>query len=89
MVPCRVWKSFLLNFFFAYSLAECHKKVATIIFIFHQWRLNRMSAVLLSSSSNPGLAHLTVKTFHNCGKADCTGRGQSKSRHKNLDFGPY
>jgi hypothetical protein len=39
-----------------------------------------MSAVLFSSSSNPGLAHLTVKTFHNCGKADCTESGQSKSQ---------
>jgi hypothetical protein len=47
-----------------------------------------MSGVLLSSSSNPGLAHLTVKTFLNCGKADCTGSGQSKSRRKNKNFGP-
>jgi hypothetical protein len=48
-----------------------------------------MSAVLFSSCSNPGLVHLTVKTFHNCGKADCTGSGHSKSRLKNLGFGPY
>jgi hypothetical protein len=47
-----------------------------------------MSAVLFSSSSNPGLAHLTVKTFHNCGKADYTGSGQSKSRWENKNFGP-
>ncbi len=48
-----------------------------------------MSAILFSSSSNPGLSHLSVTTFHNCGKADCTGSGQSKNRLKNLDFGPY
>ncbi len=47
-----------------------------------------MSAVLFSSSSNPGLAHLTVKTFHNCGKADCSGSGQSKSQRENKNFGP-
>jgi hypothetical protein len=47
-----------------------------------------MSAVLFSSSSNPGLAHLTVKTFHNCGKADCTGTRQSKSWRETKNFGP-
>ncbi len=31
IVPCRVWQLFLPNFFFAYLLAECHKKVATIV----------------------------------------------------------
>ena len=47
-----------------------------------------MLAILFSSSSNPGLARLTVKTFHNCGKADCTGSGQSKSWRENKNFGP-
>jgi hypothetical protein len=31
-----------------------------------------------SSSSNPRLAHLTVKTFHIFGEADCTASGHSK-----------
>jgi hypothetical protein len=47
-----------------------------------------MSAIHFSSRSNHGLAHLTVKTFHSCGKADCTGSGRSKSRRENKDFGP-
>jgi hypothetical protein len=47
-----------------------------------------MWAVRFSSSSNPGLAHVTVKTFHSCGKADCTGSGHSKSQRENKDFGP-
>jgi hypothetical protein len=46
-----------------------------------------MSAIRFSSSSNPGLTHLSVKTFHSCGKADCTGSGRSKS-WENKDFGP-
>ncbi len=85
IVPCKSMEIIFTEFVFAYSLAECHKKVATIIFKFYQWRWNRC---LLSSSSNPGLAHLTVKTFHNYGKADCTGSGQSKSRRENKNFGP-
>jgi hypothetical protein len=40
-----------------------------------------------SSSSNPRLAYLTVKTFHSCGEADCTASGHSKSRQENKDFG--
>ena len=36
----------------------------------------------------PGLAHLNVKTFHNCGEASCTASGHSKSRGENKDFGP-
>jgi hypothetical protein len=47
-----------------------------------------MSAVRFSSSSNPGLALLTVKTFHSCGKANFTGSGHSKSRRENKDFEP-
>ncbi len=76
------------EFFFAYLLEECRKKVATIIFIYLTSEDEiECLAVLFSSSFNPGLTHVTVKTFHNCGKADCTGSGQSKSRLKNLDLG--
>jgi hypothetical protein len=47
-----------------------------------------MTCVRFSSSSNPILAHLTVKAFHSCGEADCTASGQSKSRRENKDFWP-
>jgi hypothetical protein len=46
-----------------------------------------MSAFRSSSSSNPGLAHLTVKTFHSSGEVDCTRSGHSKSRLEHKDFG--
>ncbi len=42
--------------------------------------------VRFPASLTPGLAHLTVKTFHSCGEADCTASGHSKSRRENKDF---
>jgi hypothetical protein len=49
-----------------------------------------MLCVRFSSSSNPRLGHLTVKTFlsYGFGEADCTGSGHSKSRRQKKDFGP-
>jgi hypothetical protein len=37
-----------------------------------------MSPVRFSSNSNPGLAHLTVKTFHSCGEANWLEAGIQK-----------
>ncbi len=79
------------EFFFAYSLVECHKKVATIKFYFASAvsqatvQTDRLCSIY---SALPPLSHIAVQYFLSCGETDYTASGHSKSRRENKNFGP-
>jgi hypothetical protein len=80
------------EFFFAYSLAEYHKQVATIKFYFalavsHATvQTDRLCSIY--SVLPPPLSHITVQYFLSCGETDYTASGHSKSWRENKNFGP-
>jgi hypothetical protein len=78
------------EFFFAYSLAECHKKVATIIFYFAavSHATGQTDSLCFIYYTLPPSPLLTVQYFLSCGEANYTVSGHSKSWCENLDFGP-
>ncbi len=87
IVPCWVRKPFY-RIFLCICVRNVLNMVATIILYFTSWDETECRAFVFSAALTPGLAHLTVKTFHNCGEADCPTSGHSKSRRKHKDFGP-
>ncbi len=88
IVPCRVRKPFLPHFFVCICVRNVINMVATIILYFTSWDETECCAFVSPAALTPGLAHITVKTFHSCGEADCTASGHSKSRREQKDFGP-
>ena len=88
IVPCRLRKPFLPNFFLCICVRNVRNIVAPIILHFTSWDETECRAFVFPAALTSGLAHLTVKTFHSCGEADCTASGHSKSRREHKDFGP-
>jgi hypothetical protein len=86
-------KTIFTEFIFGYSLAECHKKVATIIFYFARAvshatvRTDRLCSTYLVGAP-PRLSYITRLIFPQCGEANYTTNGHSKSRREIDDFGP-
>ena len=80
------------EFIFAYSLADCHKKVATIIFYFARAvshaavRTDRLCYITSALSPRPAINRFNLCTVAE--KYNYTVSGHSKSRRKIDDFGP-
>ena len=88
IVPCRLRKPFLPNFFVCICVRNVINIVAPIILYFTSWDETECRACVRFFSSSNLTAHLTVKTCHSGGEADCTASGHSKSRREHKDFGP-